>query len=98
VSEPVATVPALAEGPDHYRQMPIQPVVFAHRNRLGFIEGSVVKYVCRWRLKGGLADLEKARHFIDLLIQLETDPARRHQGGVVAGAATALPPAPGATP
>ena len=59
------------EGGDHYRQMKIQPVQFIHANGIPFIEGSIIKYVSRWRSKGGVKDLEKARHFIDLLIELE---------------------------
>lgn len=58
---------------DHYRDMPIQPVEFIHKNGIGFCEGCVIKYVSRWRSKGGIEDLRKARHFIDLLIELETD-------------------------
>lgn len=57
---------------DHYRDMPIQPVEFIHRNGIGFCEGNVIKYVSRWRAKGGIEDLRKAQHFIDLLIELET--------------------------
>lgn len=59
------------EGGDHYKSLAIQPVEYIHRNGLGFCEGSVVKYVSRWRAKGGIADLQKARHFIDLLIEME---------------------------
>ena len=59
-------------GGRHYADMAIQPVEFIHRNGIGFIEGSVIKYVCRWRKKNGIDDLNKAKHFIDLLIQLET--------------------------
>lgn len=55
----------------HYKDCAIQPVEYIHANGLGFCEGSVVKYVTRWRAKGGVADLEKARHFLDLLIELE---------------------------
>jgi hypothetical protein len=39
---------------------------------MGYLEGNVVKYISRWRKKNGMADLEKARHYIDLLIQLES--------------------------
>ena len=56
---------------DHYKKLKIQPVEFIHANRIPFIEGNVIKYVTRWRDKGGVKDLEKARHFIDLLIELE---------------------------
>lgn len=62
---------AVQVGGTHYKNMRIQPVEFIHANGLGFIEGAVVKYVSRWRSKGGIADLEKARHFIELLIELE---------------------------
>lgn len=56
---------------DHYKAMAIQPVQFIHANNIPYLEGNVIKYVSRWRSKGGVADLEKARHYIDLLIELE---------------------------
>lgn len=56
----------------HYRDKGIQPIVYIHANNLGFCEGNVVKYVTRWRDKGGEADLHKAIHYLELLIQLET--------------------------
>ena len=58
-------------GGTHYRDMAIQPIEFIHANGLPFAEGSIIKYVARWRSKNGIADLEKARHFLDLLIELE---------------------------
>jgi hypothetical protein len=58
-------------GGTHYKSLAIQPVEFIHANRIGFIEGNAIKYLCRWRDKGGLADLEKAKHYIELLIELE---------------------------
>jgi hypothetical protein len=61
---------------DHYKDLPIQPVEFIHANGIGFFEGNVIKYVSRWRAKGGLKDLEKAKHYIDLLIELESRNAR----------------------
>jgi hypothetical protein len=57
---------------DHYKTKAIQPVEYIHANGLDFFEGNVIKYVTRWRTKNGIKDLEKARHYIDLLIQLET--------------------------
>lgn len=57
-------------GGDHYKT-PIQPIKFIHANSIGFCEGNVIKYVTRWRNKNGLADLEKAKHYIELLIELE---------------------------
>ncbi len=58
---------------NHYKDMPIQPAQYIHANAMGYFEGNVVKYVSRWRKKNGIADLEKAKHYIDLLIQLETE-------------------------
>lgn len=71
--ESVKAAPALAvqEGGSHYKSMKIQPVEYIHANDLGYSEGNVVKYVSRWRAKGGLQDLKKARHYLDLLIELE---------------------------
>lgn len=57
---------------DHYKQLKIQPIEYIHANNLPFAEGSVIKYVSRWRAKGGIKDLEKAKHFIELLIELES--------------------------
>ncbi len=56
---------------DHYKSLKIQPIEFIHANGIPFAEGSVIKYVTRWRDKGGISDLEKAKHFLELLIELE---------------------------
>lgn len=56
---------------NHYKDLKIQPVEYIHANNLPFIEGCIVKYASRWRAKGGLKDLEKIKHFVDLLIELE---------------------------
>ena len=58
-------------GGEHYRTKPIQPWDYIHANGLGYFDGNVVKYVSRWREKGGVDDLRKARHYIDKLIELE---------------------------
>ena len=60
-------------GGDHYKKLAIQPVEYIHKNNIPFIEGSVIKYVTRWRSKNGITDLKKARHFIELLIELENE-------------------------
>ena len=59
-------------GGDHYRKLAIQPIEYILKNNIGFAEGCVIKYVTRWRAKGGIDDLKKARHFLDLLIEHET--------------------------
>lgn len=58
-------------GGDHYKSKGIQPVEYCMANDIGFMEGSVIKYVTRWKDKGGVQDLEKARHFLDMLIDAQ---------------------------
>lgn len=59
------------EGGNHYKVLKIQPVEYVHANQIPFIEGNIIKYVTRHKTKNGKQDLLKARHFIDLLIELE---------------------------
>ena len=56
----------------HYKTLKIQPVEYIHANGIGYAEGNVIKYLTRWKDKGGIDDLEKAKHYIELLIELET--------------------------
>lgn len=58
-------------GGDHYKDMAIQPVEYIHGNKLSFLEGNIVKYITRHKTKGGRADVEKALHYCELLLQLE---------------------------
>jgi hypothetical protein len=58
-------------GGDHYSKYAIQPTEYIIKNKLNFCEGNVVKYVTRWRDKGGVDDLKKAKHYIDMLIETE---------------------------
>lgn len=55
-------------GGDHYKHMAIQPLDYILANGLGYIEGNVIKYISRWQAKGGREDIEKARHYCDLLL------------------------------
>lgn len=57
-------------GGDHY-QLEIQPWDYITLNRLGYLEGNVIKYVTRHKEKNGMRDLEKAKHYIDKLIEVE---------------------------
>lgn len=59
------------EGGGHYKSYPIQPVEFAMKNKLDLCQANIVKYVVRFRDKGGIEDLRKARHYIELLAQFE---------------------------
>lgn len=58
-------------GGDHYKKLKIQPIEYIHANQLPYCEANVVKYISRWRDKGGIKDLEKVKHYVDLLIELE---------------------------
>lgn len=58
-------------GGNHYKEFRIQPIEFIEGNDLGFAVGNVIKYVCRYKHKNGKEDLLKAKHYIDLLIELE---------------------------
>ena len=58
-------------GGNHYKDMVIQPFEFIEKNNLGYGVGNVIKYLCRYKRKGGIEDLKKASHYIDLLIDLE---------------------------
>ena len=55
----------------YYKEKVIQPWDYIAANALGYFEGNVIKYVSRWRDKGGVEDLRKARHYLDKLIELE---------------------------
>lgn len=59
------------EGGEHYKGMKIQPVEFVHANNIPYLEGCAIKYLCRHKAKGGVVDLLKAKHYIDLIISLE---------------------------
>ena len=61
----------IQHGGDHYKTKAIQPWDFIISNNIGFLEGNAIKYLCRCRDKGGIQDLEKARHYIDKLIEVE---------------------------
>jgi hypothetical protein len=62
-------------GGDHYKKLKIQPIEYIHANQLPYCEANVVKYISRWREKGGIKDLEKVKHYVDLLIELEAKNA-----------------------
>jgi hypothetical protein len=56
-------------GGDHYVKMSIQPWDAIKAWELGFFDGNAVKYIARWRVKGGVEDLEKAKHYLEELIE-----------------------------
>lgn len=56
--------------PEHYSQFSIEPLEFIVRNNLDFLQGNIIKYVCRFKMKGGLEDLNKAMRYLQELIKI----------------------------
>ncbi len=69
---PIERALATQVGGNHYKDMPIQPAEYCHKNGIGKLEGDVIAYVSRWRKKNGIEDLKKARHTLDIIIELES--------------------------
>ena len=68
---PTPTAFSVQIGGDHYKNLPIQPIEYCQRNGLGAVESFVVKYVTRWKAKGGVDDLRKAIHLLEMLVEME---------------------------
>jgi|TARA_B110000914_G_scaffold209683_1_gene208224 hypothetical protein len=49
--------------------MVIQPADFINKNKLLFAEGNAIKYICRHKAKGKLQDVEKAIHYLEMIIE-----------------------------
>ena len=56
------------KNPPHYANHKIEPIDYIIANGLTYCEGNVVKYISRWRRKGGMEDLKKAKQYIDFII------------------------------
>jgi hypothetical protein len=56
---------------NHYKKYKIQPMEYIHANNIPFAEGNAIKYITRWRDKGGLKDIDKAIHILEMLKELE---------------------------
>ena len=57
-------------GGTHYARNAIQPWDYITKNKLGYLEGNIVKYISRWRDKGGIEDLRKVIHYAEKLIEI----------------------------
>ena len=51
----------------HYKNFKIQPIDFIQENELGFCEGNIIKYICRYKNKNKDEDLDKIIHYVQLL-------------------------------
>lgn len=79
-------------GESHYKNYKIQPIVFLQSNQLNHCEANAIKYICRHKEKGGVEDINKAIHYLELLKEIEYGSCG--QGGVDAGAKTQEPSEP----
>jgi hypothetical protein len=62
----------IQHGGSHYKDLPYETWDVIHAWGLGYFDGNAVKYLSRWRKKGGVQDLHKAKHYIEKLIEIET--------------------------
>jgi hypothetical protein len=58
--------------PKHYTKGKIEPIDFINANDMDYLEGNIIKYISRYKYKGGAEDLEKAGFYLKMLIQRET--------------------------
>lgn len=58
---------------DHYKTLKIQPIEYIVGNQLGWCEGNIVKYITRWKQKGGIEDIDKVIHYAEMLKELNSD-------------------------
>ena len=58
-------------GGKHYKDFKIQPIEFITKNKLSFIQGNIIKYVCRFDKKNGIEDIDKAIHYCELLKEIK---------------------------
>ena len=56
-------------GGNHYSKMKIQPAEFINENKLLFAEGNAIKYICRHSVKGKAQDIEKAIHYLKMILE-----------------------------
>lgn len=54
---------------NHYKEKPIQTWDYISKNNIPYLEGNVIKYISRWREKGGMEDLKKAQHYLQKIIE-----------------------------
>ena len=66
-------------GGKHYLKYKVQPSKFVVENKLLYPEGCVIKYILRHQDKGGKQDLEKAKHFIDMIIERDYKDEKEKQ-------------------
>ena len=58
-------------GGSHYKEMAIQPIEFIYKNNIPFMEGNIIKYICRHKNKNKAEDIKKVIHYCKLILELE---------------------------
>ena len=61
----------IQHGGEHYKKQAIQVWDYITQNEIPYLEGNAIKYLSRWRDKGGIEDLKKAAHYVQKLIEIE---------------------------
>lgn len=64
--------------PNYYKQGKTEVWDFIIEQNLGFLAGNVIKYICRYKEKNGIEDLEKAKAYIEKLIKVEEENAKQN--------------------
>jgi hypothetical protein len=59
--------------PKHYTHGKIEPIDYINGNDMDYLEGNIIKYISRYKYKNGLEDLEKAKFYLNMLIERERD-------------------------
>jgi hypothetical protein len=72
----VGAANAVQVGGSHYKDKSIQPWDYIVQNEIPYLEGNIIKYVSRWRDKGGVDDLRKAQHYLTKLIEINTQDGK----------------------
>lgn len=54
----------------HYKS-PMECWDYILANDLGYLEGTAIKYITRWKKKNGIEDIQKAIHFLEKLVEVE---------------------------
>lgn len=65
--------------PQHYTQGDIDVVDFINDQQMNFMEGNIIKYICRYKFKNGVEDLEKAKVYLNFLIKQQKSKKQKEQ-------------------
>jgi hypothetical protein len=69
--QPTQNADDVQHGGTHYKKFKYETWNVILDWELGYLDGNAVKYLSRWKHKGGVQDLRKAAHYIQKLIEVE---------------------------